>query len=974
MTETSQTTPLRNGEDSPTIHLDSILDESTMTASGYAQVVFHNVQERYPPGSHIECKYTLTSAIRPTTRDWVGIFKVGWSSTRQYKAFDWAPYPNDWQEGREYEQTVMFRAYYLPKEEDGEFYQFCFIDSAGKMRGASTPFQFLERSVDEFVEVEDHSMGLMMIQSKSTVVEEQLKKIVKEKDELLEAHTKMQSYIQDLESKAMSLERHVSEQEEALAGVNIEHEALKERHQSLLRQETILDGRLEEVLNALSSLEQDKARCEKVLESTKTKLQEAQSQTTKAAAEKDQLVKDLSQVLHERDEFKSQFASSESSNKDLRDEIANLLKKLSATSQATQDVKQQEVQIREEKRKVEQQLMVAMADQNYIRTTEQKLQTRQDQFAACEASRRMLCEEVDTMKAFQHKLSNDLQRAETDKDALKGRIARLENEHKEREKQLKNKLHLQQHQGRERETMLKEQVQALKDSIKQLAEEKEQALRSNKGPMEASQVAMKELKDKLKKAKSKLDEETQKRVELQKKLNTLEANHVQEQNDLAREVSDMKARLQMGAEEYKKKYLECQQLESKLRKKASQRVRASSRDESPAVKSQEQALQQASPSSSPGCETPEKSFDNAELQIQLKDLAEELAERSTKIQKYKGLYQAEKHRRQQQEQTFQQERAAFEMQLEAANSWAQELDEKEEDNQQLREKVSKLHADYMKMKHTLEVYKFDVQQNANPTTGMPAPVSPPSTPPQLSPIHSPVPMPPPGPPMGQYMFRNPYTEGGSFPLGCTYPNPYTRQSGEVAENEVRSPPGYNPFQARDEQKEDPSVGPTAPPLSSTPPIPSSLSKMAAVPELPPKNPPDAGTRAVKSPLPEPLKPDVLPEGKIAAIKTVAKKQVRLLDLAAGVGISEGHEEEREEGPNEFHDACEEFPPGEGDNGDVKTCPECEMHFPPTFSEDNFARHVQLHFARICPMCNMMMPCETPDAEYERHVQTHFGED
>ena len=39
--------------------------------------------------------------------------------------------------------------------------------------------------------------------------------------------------------------------------------------------------------------------------------------------------------------------------------------------------------------------------------------------------------------------------------------------------------------------------------------------------------------------------------------------------------------------------------------------------------------------------------------------------------------QAEKQRRQQQEQAFQRERVAFEMQLEAANSCAQELDEKE---------------------------------------------------------------------------------------------------------------------------------------------------------------------------------------------------------------------------------------------------------------------------------------------------------
>jgi hypothetical protein len=168
----------RTGEDSPTTHLDSALDDSVMMTSGYSQVVFHSVRESYVPGSHIECRYTLTRAIQPSSRDWVGIFKVGWSSTRQYKAFDWAPYPQDWKKNNEYEQTVMFNSYYLPKEEDGEFYQFCFIDSAGKMRGASTPFQFLERPADDFVEVEDQSMGLLMIKSKACLYEEELKKIM----------------------------------------------------------------------------------------------------------------------------------------------------------------------------------------------------------------------------------------------------------------------------------------------------------------------------------------------------------------------------------------------------------------------------------------------------------------------------------------------------------------------------------------------------------------------------------------------------------------------------------------------------------------------------------------------------------------------------------------------------------------------------------------------------------------------------
>ena len=60
---------------------------------------------------------------------------------------------------------------------------------------------------------------------------------------------------------------------------------------------------------------------------------------------------------------------------------------------------------------------------------------------------------------------------------------------------------------------------------------------------------------------------------------TSEAIFAQEKNDLTRDINDMRQRLQMGAEEYKKKYLECLQLEGKLNKKKTQRSRAASKEE-----------------------------------------------------------------------------------------------------------------------------------------------------------------------------------------------------------------------------------------------------------------------------------------------------------------------------------------------------------------------------------------------------------
>ena len=51
----------------------------------------------------------MTPAIKPHRRDWIGVFKVGWTSTRQYRAFEWAVIPADWTEGQEWNEDLTFR-------------------------------------------------------------------------------------------------------------------------------------------------------------------------------------------------------------------------------------------------------------------------------------------------------------------------------------------------------------------------------------------------------------------------------------------------------------------------------------------------------------------------------------------------------------------------------------------------------------------------------------------------------------------------------------------------------------------------------------------------------------------------------------------------------------------------------------------------------------------------------------------------
>ncbi|ESO93595.1 hypothetical protein LOTGIDRAFT_58591, partial [Lottia gigantea] len=141
-----------------------------MQRSAYAAVVFHNVAEMYPADAHVECSYTITSDITPSTRDWVGLYKVGWMSPNDYFYYEWAPYPKDYKPETDAQAKILYQAHNLP-DDDGEFYQFCYVTSSGHIRGASTPFQFKRPSAGDFVEVEDEDNDMLIVQEKTIYLE-----------------------------------------------------------------------------------------------------------------------------------------------------------------------------------------------------------------------------------------------------------------------------------------------------------------------------------------------------------------------------------------------------------------------------------------------------------------------------------------------------------------------------------------------------------------------------------------------------------------------------------------------------------------------------------------------------------------------------------------------------------------------------------------------------------------------------------
>ncbi|XP_065484913.1 tax1-binding protein 1 isoform X2 [Caloenas nicobarica] len=211
---------------------------NTLQTSNFAHVIFQNVAKSYLPNTHLECHYTLTQFIHPHQKDWVGIFKVGWSTARDYYTFLWSPMPENYVEGSTVNCVLTFQGYYLPND-DGEFYQFCYVTHKGEIRGASTPFQFRTSSpVEELLTMEDEgNSDMLVVTTKAGLLENNIQAseaLKTEVDDLKKRHDEAASKVLQLEEdimtvtqKAIAKETELDSLKDKLKKVMLEKEQLE---------------------------------------------------------------------------------------------------------------------------------------------------------------------------------------------------------------------------------------------------------------------------------------------------------------------------------------------------------------------------------------------------------------------------------------------------------------------------------------------------------------------------------------------------------------------------------------------------------------------------------------------------------------------------------------------------------------------------------------------------------------------------
>uniref|UniRef100_A0A8C5B3I7 Tax1 (human T-cell leukemia virus type I) binding protein 1b n=1 Tax=Gadus morhua TaxID=8049 RepID=A0A8C5B3I7_GADMO len=476
-----------------------------MDMSNFAHVIFQNVGKSYLPHAALECHYTLTQFIKPHQKDWVGIFKVGWSTARDYYTFLWSPLLENYVEGTTVNRVVVFQGYYVPND-DGEFYQFCYVTHKGEIRGASTPFLFRANSPseDELLTVEDEcNSDILVVTTKAGFLERKMEEAQREKEELSGNMEVLQQEKEQLEEEKERLQKRCEQEEEMHSKLIREHQELQNSSQALQEEREEVKRRLEEATARVLQLEQDLIGVTQKGLQKETELDGLKDKIKKLTVEREALESHLKNEKDEKELYKIHLKNRELENTKQSAELQLLksvdVNKDNSIARFKEEVARLQACLAEQE-KQHLQLLAKVSPPGDMKALKEQLRQKEEQLHATRQQSSMLAAELrDASSARDHSMS-ELYRMKLEADAL-----------------------------RQAKTDTLAQCTRLERLVEQLkAEAKQEAARAEEDAVEEP-VA-----------------------------------------ELQREVEDLKLRLHMAAEHYKEKYKECQRLQRQVSKLSEQ--------------------------------------------------------------------------------------------------------------------------------------------------------------------------------------------------------------------------------------------------------------------------------------------------------------------------------------------------------------------------------------------------------------------
>lgn len=816
---------------------------SSMQSSNFAHVIFQNVAKSYLPSAPLECHYTLTQHIQPHPKDWVGIFKVGWSTARDYYTFLWSPMPENYVPGSTHNCVLTYQGYYLPND-DGEFYQFCYVTHKGEIRGASTPFQFRTSSpIDELLTMEDEGHSdMLVVTTKAGLLELKIEKTMKEKEELLKITAVLERETTQLRQELERLESALSRERECSDQLVAEREGLLQASDILKAESEEVKKACKEMSSKILQLEEDLITVTQKVIEKENELDSIKDKLKKIKLEKEQLEFQLKNEKDEKELYKVHLKNTEIENTKLLTEVQTLKN-------------------------------LDVSKENLIAHYKEEL----GKMKLCLSDKETLCTEL-------------LQNASEKEDIrfLKQQLRKIEDDH--------------QASRQEVSFMSKELSDAVNIRDKTMADLHTSRLETESVKKQlATTLAELSLRDKQTSSNSifRKDQDTEScRVE----------------QELRKEVEDLKLRLQMAADHYKDKFKECQKLQKQVAKLTDQLKAAESQQKTADLYGNSEVSAADVPNFTPPI-SPFSSHSVPEFVIkeQVADINKEIAEKSEKYRKYKQMLAEEKARCSAYADDVAQMELKWKEQLKINESIKLKLAvledqyriqsaEKDREISELNCHVDVLLSEKNKLENDIKELEINLERLSARAAGD-------------------------------------HALPGSSSQGLQFFNPYCEEHREVPVIPIQPPVLQfgNPYVSQ--ATRDGADGAFNPDEIQGPPArPPSWSLVDKV--------------VCSQPARNLSRPDGLedPDEDNQDNDDVALPLDQ--DLPSSLGQDQSG-------------FC--FDPRYTIQ---KKCPLCTMVFPPNYNQSQFEEHVESHW-KVCPMCNEQFPLEYDQQAFEQHVQTHF---
>ncbi|KAL2090698.1 hypothetical protein ACEWY4_012961 [Coilia grayii] len=320
------------------------------------KVHFRNVGRSYFPQTRVECHYKLTSDHTWDSHDWIGLFKVGWSTVKEYHTYVWVLVPEGYKERRDTDCCVQFQPSYLPGP-GADMYQFVYVDARGEVCGISSHFLFATPgALDELVTLEHERSGeegtgedLMMVVPKAQILQghledcqrelQELKLTVedtqREKDRALERHEQAREELMrerdDMKEEISELMEGLRHQREELERMELKYKDVQSTQHSvsaelldLLKERGEQQQQIRELADDNSLLTQQKKQAEAELERTKDRVKKLTQQRNDEEEVKKALKAENEAAHSEMRMLRECIEAGERSNDVLRRELSEL--------------------------------------------------------------------------------------------------------------------------------------------------------------------------------------------------------------------------------------------------------------------------------------------------------------------------------------------------------------------------------------------------------------------------------------------------------------------------------------------------------------------------------------------------------------------------------------------------------------------------------------------------------------------------